>query len=1106
THLGGSYGTAENMINADPMLADAANRDLTLLEGSPAIDAGTVGQSIGDPRWWPATVFEVAAGTDAISTALAAAGAGDVLELITDGGSYLETSTLIIDREITIRAAAGLTDKPVLISDSDSSMIQLYNHLNLAGVMLDGAQGAAASDMAFDPYDASARMGYELVVENCDFTNFTTGILASRTGTQAELVSFNNCLITNIGDKAIAFNTDDISPAGVKNLSVTNSTFINIGDDVIAVYPFESDVSEVNLVVDQVTFYDIDDKGIYPSHILGAMVTNVIAANPADVGNTFFYFYNGSTILNSLYWNFPGTHIGGSYGIAENMINADPLFTDPANGDLTLQAGSPALGVGTTGLPIGDPRWWPAGSVDLVVVAGTDGIAAALAEAVAGQTIYLVTDGGVYQESATLIIDKNIRLAARVGLDEKPMIISGSTDAMIEFSADFVLDGVILDGAQGGAATAVGLTNTPGTSGYNLTVLNSDFVNMVDAAETQGFGIFGDPTSVVDSVFVQNSYFAHIWEMGISFNDPITATGSVNHFEVDNCTFWDMHDEAIYVDGSDSDLSTPDPEFLVNQVTVYNCSDYSIIPHYIDYAVITNSMVVLPVLETAYAPAKIYGINSRIENFLYFNTRDIDLSGGATDFQLINVVVQEDPLLTDPENGDFSYPMSSPAVIATEDGPALLGDSRWWPVVWGATLDLAAGTDVLSAALAEASPGLTIVLTTDGGTYDESATLVVDKAVRIIAAEGLTDKPMITSGATGAMIEFSADFLLDGVLLDGALGAAMSNTGIKNAANTSGYNLTVLNCDFLNMEDVNASRGFGIYGDVSSVVDSVFVQNSYFAHILDMGISFNDPLTATGSVNYFEVDNCTFWDMNSEAIYVDGFDSDVATPDPKFLVNKVTVYDCGSYNIIPHYIDYAVITNSMVVYPVLETAFAPAKIYGAHSVIENFLYFNTRDIDLSSGATDFQLINVVVQEDPLLTDPENGDFSYPENSPAYLTVAGERVAIGDDRWWFLLPVGVDNAKEQIPTTYLLAENYPNPFNPTTLIDFQLPEAGNVSLVVHDVLGREVNRLVNGEMQPGYYQTSWNGLTSSGTSVSGGVYFYTIRSGSFVQTKKMLYLK
>ena len=194
--------------------------------------------------------------------------------------------------------------------------------------------------------------------------------------------------------------------------------------------------------------------------------------------------------------------------------------------------------------------------------------------------------------------------------------------------------------------------------------------------------------------------------------------------------------------------------------------------------------------------------------------------------------------------------------------------------------------------------------------------------------------------------------------------------------------------------------GFGIFGDPSSVVDSVFIQDCYFAHILDMGISFNDPLTSTGSVNHFMVENSTFWDMNSEAIYVDGFDSNVATKDPYFNVNKVTVYDCGSYNIIPHYIDSAVITNSIVVLPALNTSYAPAKIYGTHSKVENFLYFNTRDIDLSSGATDFQLINLVVQEDPLFTDAENGKFYYPVNSPAVLFKEDGGVnLLGDDRWW-----------------------------------------------------------------------------------------------------------
>jgi len=89
----------------------------------------------------------------------------------------------------------------------------------------------------------------------------------------------------------------------------------------------------------------------------------------------------------------------------------------------------------------------------------------------------------------------------------------------------------------------------------------------------------------------------------------------------------------------------------------------------------------------------------------------------------------------------------------------------------------------------------------------------------------------------------------------------------------------------------------------------------------------------------------------------------------------------------------------------------------------------------------------------------------------------------------------------IPMEYKLSQNYPNPFNPTTVINFSLRKAGNVYLAVYDALGREVKTLVNERMGAGNYKADWNA-----TNYSSGIYFYRLRSGDFIQIKKMLLLK
>jgi flagellar hook assembly protein FlgD len=95
---------------------------------------------------------------------------------------------------------------------------------------------------------------------------------------------------------------------------------------------------------------------------------------------------------------------------------------------------------------------------------------------------------------------------------------------------------------------------------------------------------------------------------------------------------------------------------------------------------------------------------------------------------------------------------------------------------------------------------------------------------------------------------------------------------------------------------------------------------------------------------------------------------------------------------------------------------------------------------------------------------------------------------------------------EIPVRYELHPNRPNPFNPTTLIAYDLPRAADVRLVIYDVQGRRVAELVNGAKPAGRHETTWNGRNASGEPVASGVYFYRLIAGDFVQTKKMVLLK
>ena len=92
-----------------------------------------------------------------------------------------------------------------------------------------------------------------------------------------------------------------------------------------------------------------------------------------------------------------------------------------------------------------------------------------------------------------------------------------------------------------------------------------------------------------------------------------------------------------------------------------------------------------------------------------------------------------------------------------------------------------------------------------------------------------------------------------------------------------------------------------------------------------------------------------------------------------------------------------------------------------------------------------------------------------------------------------------------PKDYKLHNNFPNPFNPSTKIAFELPKASHVSLIIYDVLGREVAEIANQDYPAGYNVVTWNGLNRNGEQVSSGVYFYRISTEKWSKVMKMLSL-
>lgn len=134
------------------------------------------------------------------------------------------------------------------------------------------------------------------------------------------------------------------------------------------------------------------------------------------------------------------------------------------------------------------------------------------------------------------------------------------------------------------------------------------------------------------------------------------------------------------------------------------------------------------------------------------------------------------------------------------------------------------------------------------------------------------------------------------------------------------------------------------------------------------------------------------------------------------------------------------------------------------------------------------------------SDPKQGD---PNNYPHGFGPQGDVIRIYN--FVRLVRSGlvsdVNESKTSLPDQYELKQNYPNPFNPTTTISFSIPVQGSVSLEIFNLIGQQVDELVNENLSAGNYTFKWNAKDQAS-----GIYFYKLQTGSFAETKKMILLK
>ena len=290
--------------------------------------------------------------------------AGDTIILA--DGEYEESSSIYLNKAgLVIMAAEGA--KPVIKLTGEWTALNVSASTTFDGITFDGTNVAYYIIATHD----SISLTTDLTIKNCEFKNWNQWAISNQYEDKVSVnsVVIDNCLFHDAKNSAVYFS--DKAPEGknaCQDLKITNSTFYNIGDAsaYTTVYCVGGNAVDAQKVtVDYCTFYNCQAKNTDHAAVrvtCAATISNTIIVAPASQGTyRAIHATDGSNAqaINCLTYNYEKDSGGIRSGATKTdcQLNVDPKFIDAANGNFALAEGSPALGAGTDGSNLGDPRW-----------------------------------------------------------------------------------------------------------------------------------------------------------------------------------------------------------------------------------------------------------------------------------------------------------------------------------------------------------------------------------------------------------------------------------------------------------------------------------------------------------------------------------------------------------------------------------------------------------------------------------------------------------------------------------------------------------------------------------------------------------------------------
>ena len=818
-------------------------------------------------------------------------------------------------------------------------------------------------------------------IQDSEFKNFAECAITVEKwyGGRFDALTINNCLIHDCTQSAIylPYAIDTNEKQTCSDFKLTNSTIYNIGNGsayaAIDIKENSSIPTEPQAFINHLTIYNIQtsssEGAITIANASKTTISNCIIASPEQKHIDSYNVPAGATIQNSLVYNHHLDDVWTSI-----ITNADPMFVDAANANFDIYANSPAVGAGTDGSNLGDPRW----GVKAGLKPGAKVLSKAVAAAEDGATITL--GDGIYEESSSFSFDKEgLTIVAAEGT--KPVVKSTNKYLEMAIAASTTFKGITFDG-DNTAQTAFKIDEN---TAKDIKFIGCEFKNF------SSYCITLTSDGHVDELMIDDCLFHDCGAAVYMRDNQLTDAHTCTSFKMTNSTAYNFSD-ALYKSHYESELyvaaieiaptkvAEEYNEVLIDHVTLYNVETNSYEGGFKvganSNATISNCIAMDP--EQRWGKLYRAGTGATITNSLYFNAEPVTDGTTLTEFN------KADPMFVDAANGNFQLFKNSPAV-GTGTADSNLGDPRWGVSnnYKGVKISIDPGQTKLNSALGySVNAGDTIVL--KDGIYEEPWTFNLDKeGLVIMAAENAKPIIKLTNGATVLNIQATTTF--NGITFDAG---NVANYILATTEATSGT-LTITNCEFKNW----AYWAISNKSETAASIEAVIIDNCLFHDGAEAAIYFSQNAPeGKHACNYFKMTNSTIYNVKSTKyagiVHVSS-NAEATGMQNKVIIDHVTMYNLDGADlgiIAVRKSSDLTISNTIIANPAAgERA---SYVYGG--VAEKVIYYNvSQDGDLT--------YTNCLTDDPLFVDAANNNFMLQLASPA-IGKATDGSNLGDPRW------------------------------------------------------------------------------------------------------------